>query len=272
MNLSDYLKRIGYEGPARADLETLNALIEAHVRTVPFENLDIHAERPMENSVEAAFDQIVTRGQGGWCYEMNGLFGWGLSEIGFDVTRLAAGVRRGKLGDAALGNHLCLMVRLDDVDYLVDVGFGGSQISAISLEHAETLHPPVRMALVPLENGFWRLHEGGWGAAMSYDFAAAPADEGLLSTQHDEQITDANSVHRKTLTARIRRDRAYYTLRGRMLETNFPGRKETRELQSQDELKTVLDEVFGLEEPELDRLWPKILARHRQVFPHAARG
>lgn len=268
MNLQAFFDRISYTAPVRADLETLNALMEAHVRAVPFENLDIHAQRPVMNTVEAAYDQIVTRRQGGWCYEMNGLFGWVLSEIGFEVTRLAAGVRRYSIGDAALGNHLCLMVRLDR-DYLVDVGFGGSQISAIPHEIAETLHPPLRMALVESGDGYWRLQEGGWGSAMSYDFRAEPGDEALLAAQHEEQISDPNSIFRKTLTAKIRRGRSWLTLRGRMLETNHPGRKEVRDLTSKEELARVLKDMFGLEEPELERLWPKICARHKQLFPHA---
>ena len=270
MNLAAYFDRIAYSSPVRPDLETLNALIEAHVRAVPFENLDIHAERGADPSIEAAYDQIVTRRQGGWCYEMNGLFGWVLSEIGFEVTRIAAGVRRYTLGDACLGNHLCLMVTIDR-DYLVDVGFGGSQISAIPLEIAETLHPPLRMALIQTDDGYWRLQEGGWGSAMSYDFRAEPADETLLLAQHDAQVTDPNSIFRKTLTAKIRTGRAYHTLRGRMLETNWPGRKESRELSSAGEVAEVLRDVFGLKEPELDTLWPRILARHKQVFPHADR-
>ena len=271
MRLTDYLKRIDFEGPVKADLETLNALHEAHVRAVPFENLDVHAQRPVTLSVEAAYEQIVEQRQGGWCYEMNGLFGWVLSEIGFDVTRLAGGVRRESLGDVALGNHLCLMVRLD-ADYLVDVGFGGSQIAAIPLEHGETLHRPLRMALVPIEGGFWRLHEGGWGSAMSYDFRPEAGDEALLAARHEEQITDPNSIFRKTLVAKIRRGKAYYTLRGRMLETNWPGRKETREIESAVKLAGVLKDLFGLEEPQLAELWPMICARHKQVFPHASRG
>lgn len=270
MILADYLKRIGFEGPVRPDLETLNALHEAHVRAVPFENLDVHAERSVIFSVEAAYEQIVTRGQGGWCYEMNSLFGWVLSEIGFEVTRLAAGVRRASFGDEALGNHLCLLVHLDS-DHLVDVGFGSSQITGISLDVAETLHRPFRMALTMREDGYWRLHEGGWGSAMSYDFLAQAGDEALLAQRHHEQVTDPNSIFRKTLVAKIRRGRAYHALRGCMLETNWPGRKETRVIETADELLSVLDELFGLTEPDMDRLWPAIQARHRQLFPNTIR-
>ena len=240
------------------------------MRAVPFENLDVHAARPVLYSAEAAYDQIVARKQGGWCYEMNAVFGWALETIGFEVVRLAAGVRRASLGDEALGNHLCLMVRLG-ADYLVDVGFGGSQISAIAIEEAETLHRPLRMALVPIGGGLWRLHEGGWGSAMSYDFRPEAGDHALLAQRHEEQITDPNSIFRKTLVAKMRRGRGYYTLRGRMLDINWPGRKESREIDTSEDLADVLKEIFGLAEPDLNALWPQICARHKQVFPHTVR-
>ena len=270
LDLAAYLRRIAYDGPVRADLETLDALHEAHVNGVPFENLDVHAGRPMSLSLEAAYEEIVGQGKGGWCYEMNAVFGWALSEIGFDVMRLGAGVRREALGEDAMGNHLALLVRLDR-DYLADVGFGSTQVSAIPLEEGVTNHAPVRMAMARTGDGYWRLHEGGPGATFSYDFRAEPADEAQLAARHDWQISDPNSIFYKTMTAKIRRGTRHVTLRGRVLDTQVPGRSEQRILDTPDEVSEVLDEVFGLEEPELASLWPKICARHRQLFPHAAR-
>lgn len=270
LDLDAYLQRIGYSSPVRADLETLNALHAAHINAVPFENLDVHAGRPVRFSLEAAYDEIVTRRQGGWCFEMNAVFGWALSEIGFVVTRIGAGVRRASLGDEALGNHLALIVHLDR-DYLVDVGFGSSQLTAIPLEEDVTSHSPLRMALARTPDSYWRLHEGGPGAVMSYDFRPEPADEARMAASHDWQCSDANSIFFKTLSAKIRRGSHYFILRGRMLETQMPGRSEQRVLATPDELSEVLNEVFGLEEPDLDALWPKICARHEQLFPHASK-
>ena len=268
MKLAHYLKRIGFDGEVRPDLETLNALHEAHVRAVPFENLDVHAGRPVINTLEAAYEEIVTRGQGGWCFEMNGVFGWVLREIGFEVTRIAAGVRRAALGDAALGNHLALLVHLD-ADYLVDVGFGSSQLHAIPMEEGVTKHTPYQMALAPIADGYWRLYEGGPGAVVNYDFRPEAGDEALLAASHQDQISDPNCIFRKTLVAKRRLGRTYLVLRGRMLETHYPGRKEVREIESEGELDELLRESFGLVEPNLSDLWPKITARHKQVFPHA---
>ena len=74
VDVPSYLQRIGYNGPTDPTVETLGALTLAHVRTVPFENLDIHANRPIRLEQAAVFAKIVGQRRGGFCYELNGLF------------------------------------------------------------------------------------------------------------------------------------------------------------------------------------------------------
>ena len=271
MKLASYFKRIGYSESARADLATLNALMSAHVRAVPFENLDVYAERGLSADLDQMFDKIVTRGRGGWCYEMNTLFAWALGEIGFHVQRLSAGVRRAKLGDEALGNHLCLMVTLDQ-PYLVDVGYGGSQLYALPIQDAVTTHRPLQLALAKIDDGFWRLHEGGPGSVVSYDFKPGWCDEAMITKSHNFQISNPDSIFRKTLIAKIRRGDDYLALRGRSFETQKPGWKDTRILETPEQVAGILEDVFGLVEPDLNRLWPKICERHLQLWPHQDGG
>ena len=113
MELSAYLHRIHFDGSVRPDLATLRAIHRAHQYAVPFENLDVQLHRPLVLDPEASYEKIVCRRRGGWCYEMNGVMEWALKEIGFEVMRVSAGVMRIQAGDAQLGNHLCLLVRLD---------------------------------------------------------------------------------------------------------------------------------------------------------------
>ncbi|MFT5774227.1 arylamine N-acetyltransferase family protein [Hyphomonas sp.] len=119
--LAAYFDRIGFEYSPRADGATLCALCRAHINTIPFENLDVQLGRKTARSQAEIHDKLVSRQRGGWCYEQNGLMGWALDEIGFDVTRLVAGVMREQAGDGQLGNHPCLLVRLEGEDLLVDV-------------------------------------------------------------------------------------------------------------------------------------------------------
>jgi N-hydroxyarylamine O-acetyltransferase len=126
-----YLSRIGVAASdvRRQDVETLERLQRAHVTTVPFETLSItgdpYGERDGEGvtlSLPALYEKVVERRRGGFCYELNGLFGWLLDELGFDVERRAARVvSDGEARPPA--NHLTTLVSLDR-PYLADVGMG----------------------------------------------------------------------------------------------------------------------------------------------------
>src|SRR5581483_8171450 len=119
-----YLERIAAERPAEPTLDALADLALAHLYTVPFENLDIAAGRPLSVDAGAIYDKIVRRRRGGFCYELNGLFSCLLRALGYDVTLLAAQVPEPPDGTPRPDRaHLVLLVRLED-PWLVDVGWG----------------------------------------------------------------------------------------------------------------------------------------------------
>src|SRR5258707_7305951 len=109
MDLKAYFDRIEFRGEARPDLATLRTLHRAHLRAIPYENLDVQLGRTVTTDPEAAFDKIVTRRRRGWCYEMNALFGAVLVQIRFKVTRIASAATRATTGDSAIGNHPLLL-------------------------------------------------------------------------------------------------------------------------------------------------------------------
>lgn len=125
MDIPNYLRRIGFDSVVRVDLDCLQYLQHCHMVSVPFENLDIEQGHEIRLDLQHLYDKIVTRRRGGFCYELNTLFGWLLSECGFDVTMLSARVynEHGLLGPEF--DHMTLLVKLD-ATYLVDVGFGNS--------------------------------------------------------------------------------------------------------------------------------------------------
>lgn len=68
-----YLARIGYEGPIGLTEACLDQLVLRHQLSVPFENLDIRIRKtPVSLGIPQLFDKVVTRGRGGFCYELNG--------------------------------------------------------------------------------------------------------------------------------------------------------------------------------------------------------
>jgi N-hydroxyarylamine O-acetyltransferase len=269
MNLSAYLQRIGFAAVPRPDLATLQALQHAHVHSVPFENLDVQLGRAVPFGLTASFAKIVQRRRGGWCYEMNGVFGWALQQIGFTVQRLSAGVMRERVGDGQLGNHLCLKVTLDR-PYLVDVGFGGSLTAPLPLQVGERNDAPFQVQLAPSSDHYWRFTEILGASPFSFDFRDTPADEGLLAAKCDFLQTDPVSPFVQNLVVQQRVANAHVTVRGRVLTVVAHGRTERRTLASAAALIETLSHWFNLDVPEVASLWPRICARHAALFPDAA--
>ena len=113
MDREEYFKRVGYDGRPQPDLVTLRALQRAHLKHIPFENLDVQLGRRVTVRPEDAYSKLVTDRRGGWCYEMNGLLFWVLASIGFDVVPMTAAILRAERGKSAVFSHLLLCVNLD---------------------------------------------------------------------------------------------------------------------------------------------------------------
>lgn len=268
VDLQNYLDRIGFEGVPRPNVETLEALQRAHALAVPFENLDVQLARPLTTCVEEAYDKIVGRRRGGWCYEQNGVFGWALQEIGFDVARIAAGVMRAARGDDAIGNHLCLIVDCNG-QRLADVGFGGSMIRPLPLAEGRSPQAPYALALSIEDDGHWRFTEQALSDPFSFDFRVAPADEKLMSEKCAFLQKSEASPFVQNLVAQRRRSDEHLMLRGRVL-TRLSAKGETKEMiEDSDALLACLRSLFDLDEPAIGDLWPAIVERHDALFADA---
>lgn len=127
-----YLERIDVDRDHVTDgsLHTLEHLQRAHIATVPFENLSIvgdpHGPYDGEGvslDLPVLYEKIVDRHRGGYCFELNGLFQWLLSAIGFTTQRLPARILGADGDGLPPANHHAIAVDLDR-RYLVDVGMG----------------------------------------------------------------------------------------------------------------------------------------------------
>lgn len=127
-----YLARIRRTRPPGATDSVLRDLHEAHLMSVPFENLSIHMHEPIELEESALLEKLVGRRRGGFCYELNGAFALLLGALGFEVTLLAARV----FGPDGLGppfDHLVLRVDARRT-WIADVGFGDNSIWPLALD------------------------------------------------------------------------------------------------------------------------------------------
>lgn len=265
MELAAYLRRIGFEGVARPDLATLKTIHRLHLLTIPYENLDVQLGRPVTIDPAAAFEKIVGRRRGGWCYEMNGLLGWALGEIGFDVTRVAGSVARAVIGDAQPGNHLVLRIELEG-SWLADVGFGDGPIEPFRISPGAFSSHIFRFELDRTADGWWRLINHPRGGAPSFDFRPEAADEAILAERSHWLQTAPQSPFVQNAVVQRQRPDGLAILRGKTLKVLTHDATESRDLASADEYVQMLSEVFGLILPEAADLWPAICARHEALF------
>ncbi len=249
LDLRAYLRRIRYAGPLAATRATLEALHLAHATAIPFENLDILLGRPIRLDLGSLQAKLVAGGRGGYCFEQNALFAAALEEIGFGVTRLAARVRLGT--ERVLPRtHMTLLVAVDGVELLADVGFGADGL---------LLPVPIGGAAAPQFAWTYRVVEGGGLHVLQTRREGAWQDlyaftrEPQLPVDYEiaNHYTSTHPASRFTLvlTAQRLATDVRRTLRNRVYTEDRGAGAETRTLASDDEMLEVLAREFGLAFP-----------------------
>ena len=173
VSAGQYLERIGVAPSERPPNESaLRDLQLAHLLTVPFENLDVFHRRGVTTDLAWSLPKIVERRRGGWCFELNGAFGWLLDELGYEVDYVSCQV----FGDDGWGpalDHCALVVHLDGVRWFVDVGFGDCCMVPVRMEEGEHDAVPRRVRFA-LDDESFRLSEltldGTWRDSLQGTF------------------------------------------------------------------------------------------------------
>lgn len=257
VDVAAYFDRIGYQGPAEPTVETVQALVASHNRSIPFENLDPVMGIPVADlSAAALTDKLVHRRRGGYCYEQNGLMGYVLEELGFGVERLAGRVVwLNPDGPLPAQTHHVLSVTAPDVDgrLLVDVGFGG-----------QTLTSPIRLEAGPVQQTRhepYRIRERGDGYQLEaevrgewqplYMFTARPQPRIDLEVGSWYVSTHPDSFFVTGVTAALVTDDARWNLRGRNLAIHRAGETEKIRFDTAAEVLDALTDRFGIDLTDL---------------------
>jgi N-hydroxyarylamine O-acetyltransferase len=164
-DVDDYLARTGAaaEPPSEA---ALGRLLAAHVRTFPFDNVDVLLEQHPGVSLGAVVEKFVGRGRGGYCFEHATLFHAVVVALGYDATR-----RLARVGDPEVAprTHLGVVVTLAGRRVLADPGIGVPPLAPIALEDGAVLEGgiwPHRLVQVAEGAGtgwqLWRHRSVGW--------------------------------------------------------------------------------------------------------------
>jgi len=124
LDLDAYLARIQWGGPTPATFATLAGLLDAHMRAIPFENLDVLLGRPVRLDLGALQAKLVRARRGGYCFEHATLFAAVLGQLGFRPILHTARVVLMRPRQEAPRTHMIVSVALEDRVYLLDPGFG----------------------------------------------------------------------------------------------------------------------------------------------------
>jgi len=253
-DLALYARRIGLPQLPQAaafDAAALQQMMQAQLRNVTFENLDVQAGKVVSLVPEEIVSKIIGSDglaqRGGYCYELNGLFAMALSALNVSYFFVACRpmfypMRRPK-------THMALVVTIGTERYLCDLGFGSYGMRA-----------PVALSQVnlPLQQDFdqFRLTmptpgdyvlqamiEGNWVSQFGFDLHPAewidfmPANY-LNSTHPDTVFVQKLLLIRQHAQGRV-------MLVGRELKQSVAGVTQSREI-SDAELAAVLQSEFGL--------------------------
>jgi N-hydroxyarylamine O-acetyltransferase len=246
--ITAYLDRIGVAGALKPDADTLRLLHRAHVMTVPFENLSIHLpDEEVSLEPSALMDKVVTRRRGGFCYELNGLFGMVLESIGYRVDHLSARTYSEKT--RAFGpplDHVAL--RVTDAAggvWLADVGFGKhSQLPLDYTERGEQSDTFGTFQIVETADGQLDvlLNEAPQYRLDPRTLALADFEMGRWW-----QVTQPTTLFRKILMCSLPTPDGRVTLNGRKLITTDAAGRHEQELTDDAAVLAAYRDLFGIE-------------------------
>ncbi len=251
--VAEYLRRISYTGPTDPAFDVLAAVVAAHIRSIPFENLDPMLGVPVVDlRPEALIDKLVRRRRGGYCFEHNGVMAEMLSRLGFGVEILGGRVVwMNTSGELPAKTHMALAVTVpgEGGRYLVDVGFGGQTLSSpIRFETGavqQTRHEPYRI----------REHDAGyvlessirdsWEPLYLFSSEPFPMIDRRVGSWYVSTFPESHFV--TGLTAALVTDDARWNLRGRNLAIHSRGNSERIRFDTAAQVVDALTDRFGLD-------------------------
>lgn len=263
-DLNAYLARIGItERLSEPSAETLGALQLAQARHIPFENMDPLTGKVPDLDPQALWRKLVETRRGGYCFEVNALFGMALAALGINAMPIMARVRNGAPRGGPR-SHRAFIVTIADQKYLADCGFGGgAPLTPIQLDKAgpqEIMGETYRISRdeETQEEVLERQLPDGWYGL--YGFERSPA--------FDPDFEAANFVTARwekapfpdnLMMARVTED-GRNTLFNRALKVTRRGESDARRIETFADFEEAMTGLFGLpQQPELfAAVWDRI--------------
>jgi len=221
--------------------------------SVPFENLDILLGHLIELSLPSFYEKIVKRRRGGFCYELNGLFGWLLEQLGFKVDILSVRVFNGVQPGPEF-DHLILLVELEE-HLVADVGFGDSFLEPLLFgtdEEDVQHHSSYRLTASGFDKVLQRKRESDW--ETQYAFSLTPRRLSEFSSMCHYHQTSPESHFTQNAICSLATTKGRITLSNNRLIVTTGGQHREQEVNSEEEYRARLKIHFDIDLGEGERV------------------
>ena len=252
IKVKKYLERIGYDGPLEPTAEVLKNLHACHVYAVPFENLNIHMDRPVSLDVDHIYEKVLTDRRGGYCYELNTLFATLLQHIGFDLYfslgRVLYGYSEGLYERAQ--THALVMTKIDGELWLSDVSFGNGLLESIKLDEGEVTQINQRY-LVTREDDLYVISiwvKDSWSRLFATD--TRPVYKCDLEILNYFSSTSDKSVFTQRPFCTLPTPTGRVTIDGKNLIERHADESVTSPIDSLEDYSRLMTEKFGIPQRE----------------------
>lgn len=256
LDLAAYFARIGWQGDARPSLETLAGLLRAHMRAIPFENLDVLLGRGIRLELPALQDKLVRARRGGYCFEHATLFGAVLEALGFAVVRHSARVVLFAPRTASPRTHMFLTVALPQGTFVADPGFGGlAPEFPVPLVDRATSDADGLSHWIVRDDGLWLLRARTDGKVADCWVSTLEADNPVdFAVANHYTATHPASPFANRLTLRALTDDGRISVMNRDVTLRRRGESHSSELADRGALRALLAGHFGFDLPEVQSL------------------
>jgi N-hydroxyarylamine O-acetyltransferase len=260
-----YFHRINYRGSTLPTIETLRDLHIAHTKSIPFENLNPLLRIPVRLDIDSIQQKIIHESRGGYCFEQNTLLTHVLRQLGFEVRGLAARVLwNSPPGTITPRGHMLLKIRISGRDYIADTGFGGLTLPEPIIFQTDvvqnTTHENFRIVERGDEYELQAFVQNEWKSLYLFSLLEHVLADYEVPNYYLSTHTNSHFLH-NLIAARISEGRRY-ALRNAGLTIHTRDATEKREINSVDELKHVLENIFGIrlpQSPVLEETFERIL-------------
>ncbi len=247
ISISRYLNRINYKGSRVPNLKVLKELQRLHLLHVPFENLDIHNDVPIELSVSQLFEKIVIHKRGGFCYELNTLFYELLIALGFEARLISGRPYDNKTKTYRKKfSHLAIIVCIEGMEYLVDVGFGEFSFAPLKVE-INNIQKDERglFTIEPYNKEYLKVSRINKNQKRAvYLFNPEPQQLDDFWEMFISQQTSPDSPFTQKRLISLATEDGRVTVSGNTLITSSFGRLKTSEIRNETDFNELLDVLF----------------------------